>query len=146
MEAKLKLENRIGVELGYLEKYRILSRQDEVGRISMVKFQIDEPFKLGWTFLNEICIEPKYRQKGIAKNVIGNISDELSEKGQNGILMNAVTIKGAKTIYDHLGWKRFKDDSCWQILINVNVSEFSVRKTQGLVAKNLLGWQASSIN
>lgn len=146
MESKLEFINSIGVELGYLEKYIIMSRHEEVGRISMVKFQIDEPFKLGWTFLYEIHIEPKYRHKGIAKNVIENIGNELSEKGQNGILMNAITISGAKTMYDNLGWKRFKDNDCWQVLINVNVSDFFVRKTHGVVSKNLLQWQASSIS
>jgi len=146
MKSRLEFEKSIGVELGCLEKYRIFNEQEKVGRISMVKFQLNEPFELGWIFLNEIHIEPQYRQKGIAKEVVENISDELCEKGQNGILVNAITINGAKTLYDNLGWKRFKDDDSWQILINVNLSEFFVRKTQNLVSKNLLKWQARSIN
>ena len=112
----------------------------------MVKFQICEPFTLGWTFLNEICIEAKYRRKGIAKNVLENIGYELSENSQNGILMNAIKIEGAKNLYDHLGWKRIKNDNSWQVLINVDVSEFVIRKTYSTVSQNLVKWQASSVN
>ncbi|MFA6007472.1 MAG: GNAT family N-acetyltransferase [Candidatus Shapirobacteria bacterium] len=136
------MENIFEVGLGYLEKYKILYGQNKVGRMSLVKFQVNEPFRLDWAFLNEIYVEPKYRQKGIAKNVLFSIDDELRENIQNGILINAITINGAKTLYDQLGWKRIRLDHNWEILKNIEVSDFIVNRTRDLVSKNLIKWQA----
>lgn len=146
MKIGIELEKEFEIGSGHFEKFSIRSFEKNVGRLSIIKFQINEPFTLGWEFIDEIYVEPKYRHQGIAKNVLIQIGTSLSEKSKNGILENAVAVVEARHLYDDLGWTRLRWNNNWQILQNVEVSTFVTRKAYDFVNKNLIGWQASSLN
>lgn len=146
MQSRLRLENSFGVELGQFERYSIVTDNNNTGRVSLVRFQIDDPFSLSWGYINEIYIEPVYRKNGIAKTIVNSLGNELREKRQNGILINAIGIQGARKMYDHLGWKKLNFYGSYEVLLNVDVSNFCLRKVCNLVADNFIRWQASSLN
>lgn len=146
MQARLKLESSFEVELGRIENYSIVFDKHRAGRVSFVKFKIKDPIPLGWGYLNEIYIEPTHRNRGIAREVVSAFGSDLRIKRENGILINAITVEKARSIYDHLGWKRINIDGNYQILPIVEVSNFCLRKACHLVADNFIRWQASSLN
>lgn len=129
-----------------MENYSIIADRCTAGRVSLVSFQMDDPFFLSWGYLNEIYVEPVYRNKGIAKAIVGSFGDKLQKERQNGILINAIMVEKARSMYDHLGWKRINIDGNYQILPVVEVSNFCLRKACHLVAENFIHWQASSLN
>ena len=112
MQARLKLESSFEVELGRIENYSIVFDKHRAGRVSFVKFKIKDPIPLGWGYLNEIYIEPTYRNRGIAREVVSAFGSDLRIKRENGILINAITVEKARSMYDHLGWKRI-NIMCW---------------------------------
>ena len=146
MQTRLELNSRFKVELGEMENYSIVLGKYKAGRVSFVSFQIEDPILLGWGYLNEIYIEPTYRNRGIAREVVSVFGTDLRMKRKNGILINAIMVEKARSMYDHLGWKRINIDGNYQILPVVEVSNFCLRKACHLVAENFIHWQASSLN
>lgn len=128
MNINLELRGEQIQNLGRISYYDIHVENKKVGKISITEFVLENLLTSRWRFIDEILIFNEYRNRKIAKNTLIQIDNKFKQEEANGILLNAITIQGAKNMYDNLGWQRLSFDPRWQILINKPISNFVMRK------------------
>ncbi|MBU1117838.1 GNAT family N-acetyltransferase [Patescibacteria group bacterium] len=135
VEAQLKFNTETRLANGLVKNFEIVVGQKPVGRLSMVEFQIERPFLTDWQYLKEIYVAPGQRNKGVAKNIVRRIGNEMRQQPANGILLNAICNVRARNMYTHLGWSDVCEEDGWQVLINVAVDDFVIRESCGQALK-----------
>ncbi|HWS48666.1 MAG TPA: hypothetical protein VN174_01270 [Candidatus Methanoperedens sp.] len=142
IESVLKLHSEIPWFPGTKQDYGIVSGGGEmVGRLSITRFSIEDPYEMNWIYVNNIEIpELSNRDHGYAYKAMLEVNKQIELEGANGVLKNSIMERRKKDFYEKLGWKKQNGVSgVWEFFLTRPVSVFVVRNVvENVVKRNFV--------